>query len=864
MKILLIDGLSIANRAFYGLPLLSTKEGIFTNAIYGFLTILFSLIEKENPDLLAVTFDVSAPTFRHQHSTFYKSNRKGMPTELKMQIPLLKEIIDAMGIFRIEKEGVEADDLLGTIAKHAQDLGHDIIIVSGDRDLLQVATEKIQIKIPKTKKTGTEIESYFATDVIEKYGVTPCEFIDVKALMGDSSDNIPGVVGVGEKTALKLITQFHSIENLYENIDKVKGAKLKENLVTYKEQAFDSKFLATIKTDVPLDIDFEKFNFTLGLNQTLSSLWEKLEFKKLLEKFKVKPTIKDTIVINKVNIDTLTNLKSTALFVVIEENLIYMGINENERNYFVKGNLKDTNDLKTVKIFFEDDNISKILHESKKIRHSLYSFGINIKGNVFDTAIASYLINPSQADYELSTLTHHNNIIHEDKLVGTGKNRILWKNLDEYILIQQVCIRANELSKLKITQTQELQANNMFELFCNIEMPLCKVLFDMEILGISINSKILKEFGKKLDILIENIEKEIYILADEKFNISSSKQLGTILFEKLDIPVIKKTKTGYSTAADILEKLKDKYEIVAKVLKYRQYTKLKNTYVTGLLKVLTNDNKIHSTFNQTITATGRISSTEPNLQNIPMRFELGREIRKAFVPSSEDYVFLDADYSQIELRVLASMSNDFNMQKAFLENIDIHTSTASEVFGIDVENVTTKERSAAKAVNFGVVYGIGAFSLADDIHVSQKEASEYIESYFEKYPKVKSFLDNLVEDAKKTGYGVTLLNRKRKIDELYSTKFNIREYGKRIAMNMPIQGTSADIIKIAMIRVHKALENTRSNLILTVHDELLLEVHKDEVQKISQILKYEMENAVSLSVPLLVEVKRGDSWFDTK
>ncbi len=861
MKILLIDALSIANRAFYGVPHLSTKEGFATNAIYGFLNIMFSLLDKEKPDLIGVAFDVSTPTFRHIKNADYKSHRKGSPTELSPQIPVIKEILDAMNIFRIEQEGFEADDLLGSIAKLAQNQGLNPIIVSGDKDLLQMASDKIEVKLVKTKDT----QSYFAKDVIEAYGITPVEFIDVKGLMGDASDNIKGVPGVGEKTALKLIREYHSIENLYEHIDSISGKKLKENLVTYKDQALESKFLATIKSDIELDCNWEDFSYNLKLNPQIEKIFERLEFRKMLNKFQAAPMeqIEATIA----DVSELENLAKldVAVSVFIEDNNIFIGC---EHNY-IRADLTDAAQLKSVQAFFEYP-AKKFIYNSKSLRHKLYPFGILLKSEVFDIMIASYLLDPSDADYDLSLVAknflNESRVVHLDTLLGTGKSRKKWIDLDEDMLSQQLVVRAHAIKGLVQTMSRLLQEQEMMELFLNVEMPLSEVLFDMEIEGITIDPKALKEFGTKLEALISQIELEIYDFASEEFNINSSKQLGVILFEKMGIPVIKKTKTGYSTAADVLDKLKDDYPIVSKILEYRQYTKLQSTYVTGLLKVMSDNNKIHSTFNQTVTTTGRISSTEPNLQNIPIRMELGREIRKVFIPKNDEYVFLDADYSQIELRVLAAMSEDPTMKQAFTQDIDVHTLTASQVFNVPLDEVTSTQRYQAKAVNFGIVYGIGAFSLSDDIKVSQKEAQAYIDNYFETYPAIKEFLDNLVSEATLYGYAITLLNRRRYMPELASKNYNVKEYGKRVAMNMPIQGTSADIIKVAMINVHKELKkkDLKSKLILTVHDELLLEVYKPEQEQVAQILKSEMENAVTLSVPLLVEVHTGNSWFDCK
>ncbi|OON93693.1 MAG: DNA polymerase I [Candidatus Epulonipiscioides saccharophilum] len=874
MKIMLLDGFSIVHRAFYALPLLTTKNGVVINAVFGFLKIMFSLIDNYSPERLAVAFDVKAPTFRHLHSKEYKATRKVMPSELHSQITLLKDVLSTLQITQLELEGFEADDILGSLALHFS--GHEILIVSGDKDLLQVATETTSILIPQTTKSGTQIKRYFAEDVIQKYGVSPKEFIDVKALMGDSSDNVPGVKGIGEKTALKLISKYSNLQNIYQNIDEITG-KLKERLVNGKSDAFSSQFLVTIKTDLPLTPDLDSLKFSFIKTPTIQTLFEKLEFKSLLAKFSDPESSSENekssldinpyfIDITPCSIDILKSLSFASIFCVQEYNQLYMGIATKSNCYFITANLKENYDIIILKEFFECENILKIFHDSKSLRHKLGKFSINIKGAIFDTALASYLLNPAQSDYDLSIISTGYDITHPKVLMKhTAKKRPNWTSLGPEVISSELVKRAKSMFDLQNQQLIELENHGMLNLFFDIEMPLSEVLFDMETTGIKLDAQFLEEFGTKLDNLITTLEQTIYIMAGQEFNIRSSKQLGEILFNQLKLPTGKKTLTGYSTAADVLIKLKDKHPIINQILEYRQYSKLSSTYVIGLLKSInTDDGKLHSNFNQMVTATGRISSTEPNLQNIPIKLEFGREIRKAFIPSSDDYIFLDADYSQIELRVLASMSSDQKMIDAFLNNSDIHTITASEVFGVEPSSVTSTQRSAAKAVNFGVVYGIGPFSLAEDINVSHKEASDYIESYFAKYPKVKSFLSELVEEAQSTGYGSTLLNRKRNIVELSSSNFVTKEYGKRIAMNMPIQGTAADIIKLAMIKVHKALKGTQSKLILTVHDELLLEVHKSEVEIVHNILKTQMENALTLKVPLTVDIKEGNTWFDAK
>lgn len=870
-KILLFDGLSIANRAFYGIPLLTNKEGRYTNAVYGFLNIMISMIEKEKPDLVGVAFDVSAPTFRHIQNVEYKGTRKGMPQELREQIPLLKEVLALMNVHILQKEGFEADDILGTLAKAGERDGYNMVVVSGDRDLLQITSEDIELKIPKTKQQGTEIESYFAKDVVEKYEVSPLEFIDVKGLMGDASDNIKGVPGIGEKTAIKLIKQYHSIENLYEHIDEITQKKLKENLITYKDQALESKMLATIVCDVPLEYTWDEFYLDLTLSEEAEEVFKQLDFKKLIARLPRISATKEveTIEVSKQeSLDTMGSSECMAITYAYEDGCLELGIAEGKGVNFLGLNL--SKDQAEVKTFFEKETGLKVIHDSKKLRHILAEAHIEIKGQVFDTFIAAYLIDPTSETYEISELADNflgmQNVPSYEELVGKGKSQKRWLGLDENTRVDFLTRRAHILYEAYDVLQKELDKNDMQILFNDIEMPLVKVLFDMEREGIKVDLEKLQAYGKELDALIEREAERVYELAGESFNINSPKQLGVILFEKMDIPPVKKTKTGYSTAAEVLEKLRDGYPIVEHILAYRQYTKLKSTYVEGLIAVMTSEHKIHSSFNQTITATGRISSTEPNLQNIPVKLEMGRRIRELFIPSSDEYIFLDADYSQIELRVLAALAGDENLIHAFNEGIDIHTLTASQVFHVPFEEVTPLERSNAKAVNFGIVYGIGAFSLSEDLKITQKEAAAYIEGYFEKYPKIKEYLDGCISFARDHGYVKTIFNRKRDIPEINSKNFNLREFGKRKAMNTPIQGTAADIIKLAMVHVHQALrdEGLKSKVILTVHDELLLEVYRPEQEKVAKLLKEKMEQAVNLKVAMSVEVHSGENWLAAK
>lgn len=877
-KLLLFDGHSIANRAFYGVPLLTNKEGIYTNAVFGFLNMMLSIIEKEKPDYLGVTFDLSAPTFRHEFSSDYKGNRKGMPEELRAQIPLIKKVLGAMHIHILSKEGFEADDVLGTLAKAGEKDGMRVTVVSGDRDLFQITSDVIEIKIPRTKKTGTEIESFFAKDVEETYGVSPGEFIDVKGLMGDASDNIKGVPGIGEKTAVKLIKEYGTIENLLDNVENIKQKKLKENLTTYAQDARDSKLLATIICDVPLEYSWDEFKFDLSLDEVATELFKNLELKSVLNKLPKKGVEKMSTEeeINSWDIEGFEKFlaeekgRQVGLTYFIEENTLGLAVAWEQKVFYREWNLTDTKEKELLIDFLESPSYEKIVHDSKQVMHQLIKFGIGLAHANFDTFIGAYLLYPTNKDYGLaeleSLILDTQKLTSDETLLGKGKSQKSWLDLEESVRIQELGKRALAICEIKEAMETKLQEENMLKLFKEIEMPLIEVLFDMEISGITVDPEGLKNYGVELQKLLDKISEEIYEEAGENFNINSPKQLGIILFEKMQIPAIKKTKTGYSTAAEVLETLKVNYPIVEKILEYRQYAKLKSTYVDGLLNVLSENYKIHSTFNQTITATGRLSSTEPNLQNIPVKFEMGKKIRSLFIPSSSDYVFLDGDYSQIELRLLAHISKDTTLIDAFKHNMDIHVLTASQVFHVPFDEVTPLQRSNAKAVNFGIVYGISAFALSEDLKISQKEAQRYIDGYFEKYPQIKQYIENTIAYAMEHGYVKTLYERKREIPEILASNYNLREFGKRVAMNTPIQGTAADIIKIAMIRVHHKLKelNLQSRLILTIHDELLIETHKDEIESVKALLKEEMEHAADLSVPLHVDVHQGKNWLEVK
>lgn len=879
-KIVLIDGHSILNRAFYGMPDMTTSKGEHTNAVLGFLNIMFKILEEEKPDYLTVAFDTHYPTFRHEMFKEYKGTRKGMPDELHAQVPVIKEVLKAMKITVIEKPGIEADDILGTLAVKAEAAGDQVSVISGDRDLLQLASEKIKIRIPKTKRTGTEIEDYLAADVYNTYRVTPKQFIDLKGLMGDSSDNIPGVPGIGEKTASKLIEAYQSIENIYEHIEEMAPGKVTNSLKDNRELAFLSKVLATIKVDCELDFNIDEATLGNLYNEDVYMIFKRLEFKNLLSRFRTEEVSSSTGIEN--NFTMVEDLgQAEQIFAQMKEKGAHpvglqliaeagrvLGVsvcNEEDKVYFIRCANFITEDYvcdKAVKAAREGYLLSTI-----GLKEQLPYLALNDKDNVFDGAIAGYLLNPLTDTYHYDDIARdylNMTVPSREDLLGKVSLSEALENKTEAFL-QYACFSAFVAFRSAEKLRDLLFREGMLTLFETVEMPLIYTLYEMEVRGIRVNKVALKEYGDNLQVGILKLEKSIYEQVGEEFNINSPKQLGVILFEKLRLPFGKKTKTGYSTSADILEKLQCEHPVVGMILEYRQLTKLKSTYADGLAEYIKEDGRIHGKFNQTIAATGRISSTDPNLQNIPIRMELGRQIRKVFIPK-EDYVFLDADYSQIELRVLAHMSEDERLINAYREAKDIHRITASEVFHIPFEEVTSAQRSSAKAVNFGIVYGISSFGLGQDLGISRKEAEQYIAKYFETYPKVKEYLDRLVADAKELGYSSTLFGRRRPIPELTSSNFMQRSFGERVAMNSPIQGTAADIIKIAMVKVNRRLkeEQLRSSLILQIHDELLVEAHKDEVVQVSKIMIEEMQGAAELSVVLEAEVKEGSNWFEAK
>ncbi len=902
-RLVLIDGNSIMNRAFYGImgsKMLTTPDGKYTNAVYGFLAIMFKVIDDLKPDYMAVAFDLKAPTARHKLYEGYKATRKEMPNELAEQMPMIKEMLHLMNITIIEKEGYEADDILGTLSLTGEKAGLDVTIVSGDRDTFQLTTKKISVRIPHTKVGKTEVDTYSESEIKEKYGVTPKQLIEVKGLMGDSSDNIPGVPGVGEKTALNLVQTYKSIDNLYKKLengtDSVKG-KLREKLVKNKDLAYLSRTLGTINRKVPLEEKIDDLKLKEWDKEKVFEKFKELNFNRFIDRFSLQSEQKekelsDLVKIEEINLENITKIidkikeEKELIYLLNKEDTdnktkiikkdikgIAIYIKEANISYYIKIDDKKFRDI--FKEVFENEEIKKYGYHLSEDYVMLRELGIKIKNIYFDVEIAAYDLNPTNSNYSIENVVNQYLNIDVGEYLGKyeqekTKNKQL--NLfneeqeendnDKYIL----GFKAYLIEKIVEKTLEELKDIDSIDLFNNIEMPLVQVLGEMQTNGMYVDKEELINFGTKLKKQIEVLKQEIYELCGEEFNINSTQQLGVILFEKLKLPVYKKTKTGYSTDVDILEKLKTKHPVIEKILEYRSLMKLNSTYVEGLIPYINEKTKrIHSYFHQTITATGRISSTEPNLQNIPTRYALGKELRKVFKPS-EGYIFIDADYSQIELRVLAHISGDEHMIDAFLHDEDIHKQAASKVFDIPIDKVTKEQRSSAKAVNFGIVYGISDFGLAEQLNIPRKQAKKYIEQYLEKYSGIKSFMDNIVESAKEKGYVETLFHRRRYIPELSSNNYMVRQFGSRAAMNTPIQGTAADIMKIAMINVYNKLEEKKldAKIVLQVHDELIIECNKNIVEKVKRILQYEMENAISLKIPLKVEISEAENWYEAK
>ncbi|MBE7051619.1 MAG: DNA polymerase I [Ruminococcaceae bacterium] len=877
-NLLIIDGNSIINRAFYGIRLLTNKHGLFTNAIYGFLKIMFKNIEDLKPDYICVAFDLKAPTFRHKMYSGYKAQRKGMPDELKVQMPVMKEVLSAMNIAILEKEGFEADDIIGTVSRMCDDEGIRCHILTGDRDDLQLASQNTDVLLTITRMGSTTTTVYNADAVLKEYGVTPSEFVDVKALMGDSSDNVPGVKGIGEKTAFGYIQKFKSIEALYENLDDsiIKPAALKK-LQEGKEMAELSKKLCTIDRFVPIEsqiADFERKEYN---TTRLTELFINLEFNAFLKDIATTNTEDEQ---QMPEFEAIDSSALSALMKNVSKELVYqIYVDDSALGFAFEADEKvcyfcaDTPDARTklasaIKDVFENENILKISSDVKSHITLLRKYGIEFTESYFDVSIGAYIINPSKSDYSVAAVSVDllsTPLPSKKDVFGSGKDTKTLLTLSADTLKSYISGEIVAIEKLRAFEEEKIKADGQEKLFYDIELPLVSVLAEMEIVGFKIDAEALRNFTDSLTEKIAELEGEIYSLAGEEFNINSTKQLGVVLFEKLGLKIIKKTKTGYSTDAAVLEKLLGSHSIIEKIIEYRRAAKLKSTYGDGLLAVINPETgRIHSSFNQTVTTTGRISSTEPNLQNIPMRREEGREIRKMFVAGSEDYILTDADYSQIELRILAHMSGDEAMIEAFRNGEDIHASTASRVFGVEKEDVTPLLRSRAKAVNFGIVYGMGEYSLSQDLHISVKEAKAYIESYFEKYASVKKYLDTTVQSAKENGYVTTMFGRRRYIPEISSSNFMTRSFGERVAMNTPIQGSAADIIKIAMVSVYRELKarKLKSRLILQVHDELIIETARDEAEEVAKLIQDCMMGAADLRTTLLAETGYGENWYD--
>ena len=872
-KLVAIDGNSIMNRAFYGImnsKMLMTSDGIYTNAIYGFLSILLKLLNDENPDYVCVAFDLKAPTFRHKKYDGYKATRKGMPDELRMQMPIIKEVLKAMNIKILEIEGYEADDILGTLAKYGEDNDIEVLLLTGDRDALQLVSDKVTVRIPTTKMGKTESTDYTPEVVNEKFGIIPKEFIQTKALMGDTSDNIPGVPGVGEKTAFSLITKYHNIDTIYEaleegkELDGIKG-KLKDKIIANKDLAYLSKELGTIYREVPIDINIDEISKKNFNNDELYNLFLKLQLKSFIEKLDLKEsnatenvkasdTPLEIVDISSLNLD---GVEEIAYYWSDNKIAVYL---ENDKAYYKQ----NPTDYELKNIF--SNNVLKIGYDEKNDYLKLKKKDIVPLNMMFDLTVAAYLLNPAKATYKLNDLILEtlNVMIEEEKentqITFDGFNEAQQENYQK----EKICNYARYIFESKQKYEEQLKEREEYKLFNEIEMPLMKVLADMEYTGVLVDSEILKEYSIDLNKKVEGLSKEIWELAGTEFNVNSPKQLGEVLFEKLNLPVIKKTKSGYSTDSEVLEKLASEHPIIDKILEYRLMSKLKATYVDGMIGLINPETqRIHAKFNQTVTATGRISCTEPNLQNIPIRTELGRELRKVFI-AREGFVLLDADYSQVELRVLAHMSGDKTMIDAFKSGVDIHSVTASQVFNVPIEEVTKQMRTEAKAVNFGIVYGISDYGLATNIKTSRKKAKEYIEKYFEKYPKIKEYMENSVKSCKELGFVETLWGRRRYVPEIKSNNFNVRQFGERVAMNAPIQGTAADIIKIAMINIENELDRRKleSKLILQVHDELVIETKEEELETVKELLIRNMQDVVKLKVPLQVDANYGKTWYD--
>ncbi|QKY69654.1 DNA polymerase I [Lentibacillus sp. CBA3610] len=876
-KLVLVDGNSVIYRAFFALPLLNNDKGVYTNAVYGFTNMLLKILEDEKPTHMLVAFDAGKTTFRHETYQEYKGGRQKTPPELSEQIPLLKEVLDAFQISHYQLDLYEADDIIGTLSRQAQENDWNVTVISGDKDLLQLVSDNVTVNL--TRKGISDIEPYTPSFMQEKMAISPEQIIDLKALMGDSSDNIPGVPGVGEKTATKLLKQFETVDNVYDHLHDVSGKKLKEKLENHKDDAFMSKKLVIIDRDSPIDVTLADMTYSGYPQADVSAIFKDLGFQSLLGRIdgeaeddsegsaELSPI--DYTIAYEVT-ESMLGDEAALVLEMLEENYHYgniegVGVVNASNAYFIPTETAINSDA--FKAWAADSSQSKIVFDAKKTLVALLNQGIHVKGITFDMLLTSYLLNPAENNHDIPAIAHRmgeTDVLYDEEVYGKGAKM---KLPEQDALSEHVARKTSLLFQLKDKMEQQLKTNEQLELLKELEMPLALILGEMEHAGVRVDTDRLHEMDEDLKQRLSELEKEIHELAGEEFNLNSPKQLGPVLFEKLGLPVIKKTKTGYSTAADVLEQLQNEHEIIPKLLLYRQLGKLQSTYLAGLLRVVDKDShKIHTRFNQALTQTGRLSSIEPNLQNIPIRLEEGRKIRRAFVPSEQDWIMFAADYSQIELRVLAHIANDDKLVEAFTNDLDIHTQTAMDVFHVDREDVTAHMRRQAKAVNFGIVYGISDFGLSQSLGITRKEAKQFIERYFESYPDVKGYMDDIVQEAKHQGYVTTIMKRRRYLPEITSRNFNRRSFAERTAMNTPIQGSAADIIKKAMIDLNEKLkdEKLEARMLLQVHDELILEAPKQEIEQLKEIVPAIMENTVDLNVPLKVDYEYGESWFDAK
>ncbi|MBM7571951.1 DNA polymerase I [Aquibacillus albus] len=877
-KLVLIDGNSIAYRAFFALPLLSNDKGVYTNAIYGFTTMLLRILENEKPSHMLVAFDAGKTTFRHETYQEYKGGRQKTPPELSEQFPLLKSVLDAFNVKHYQLEQYEADDIIGTLSRDAEQKNWDVQVISGDKDLLQLVSDQVIVNL--TRKGISEVDTYSPSFLQEKLEISPEQIIDMKALMGDNSDNIPGVPGVGQKTAIKLLKEFSTLENLYENLDKVSGKKLKEKLENHQKEAFMSKELVTIQCDSPIEVKLEDISYQGFDANKVSGIFKELGFKSLLDRVSGDESDQaeaDKVDLPKLDIKVVTELKEDMFtgqeafeVEMLEENyhtskMEGFAVVNGQNHYFIPTEIALESEV--FKEWAKNPAKKKWVFDAKKVMVALLRCGVPMEGIEFDLLLASYLIDPSENHHDIPAISHRMGqqaVLFDEEVYGKGAKM---KIPEEEKFVDHLVRKTSMIFSLKEYMEKELKENSQDKLFQELELPLAIILGKMEATGVQVDKARLKEMGDELQERLQAIEAEIHELSGEEFNVNSPKQLGPILFEKLGLPVIKKTKTGYSTSADILEQLYDKHPIIPKLLMYRQLGKLQSTYIEGLLKVVHPEtNKIHTRFNQALTQTGRLSSTEPNLQNIPIRLEEGRKIRQAFVPSEENWYIFAADYSQIELRVLAHIANDEKLIQAFVNGMDIHTTTAMEVFHVNKDEVTANMRRHAKAVNFGIVYGISDYGLSQSLGITRKEAKQFIDRYLDSYPGVRDYMEDIVQDAKQKGYVTTLMNRRRYLPDITNRNFNRRSFAERTAMNTPIQGSAADIIKLAMINLHHALkeEGLQSRMLMQVHDELILEAPSDEMNRLKELVPSVMENAMELTVPLKVDYSYGKTWYDAK